>query len=53
MRHDRDACTATHTRLGNVSTGEDIKIFTLRVLEMASKYNSKGLVPALVRRILG
>jgi len=53
MRHDRDACTATHTRLGNVSTGEDIKIFALRVPEMASKYNSKELVPALVRRILG
>ena len=53
MRHDRDARTATHTRLGNVSTGEDIKVFALRVPEMASKYNSKGLVPALVRRILG
>ena len=53
MRHDRDACTATHTRLGNVSTGEDIKVFALGVPEMASKYNSKELVPALVRRILG
>jgi len=36
-----------------VSTGEDIKVFALRVPEMASKYNSKELVPALVRRILG
>lgn len=53
MCHDRDARTATHTRLGNVSTGEDIKVFALRVPEMASKYNSKELVPVLVRRILG
>ena len=43
----------SHTRLGNVSTGEDIEVFALGEPVMTSKYNSKELVPVLVRRILG
>ena len=41
----------SHTRLGNVSTGGYISALGEPV--MTSKYNSKELVPVLVRRILG
>ncbi len=40
-----------HTRLANVSTGRYISALGESV--MTSKYNSKELVPVLVRRILG
>ena len=41
----------SHTRLGNVSTGGYIS--ALREPAMTSKYDSKELIPVLVRRILG